>query len=85
MIINCTQKEIYFHQLNDYEFIIAGTEEEYDNWDKSVLFVSKSFFPPIEGMYLNASNKEKDQLSFFYIPYLKEWVKNRKFLIDEKL
>ncbi len=78
LIINCTQREIYFHQLNNYEFIIAGTEEEYDNWNESVLFSVSNFLPPIDGLYLNTSMKEKDQLYFFYIPHLREWRKNKK-------
>ena len=84
LVINCTQREIYFHRMSDYEFIIAGTEEEYDNWNKSVMLSIPSFLPEIDGMFLDASMKEKDQLYFFYIPHLKGWNRNRKILIESK-
>ena len=84
LVINCSQREIYYHRMNDYEFIIAGTEEEFDSWDKSVLFSVSSFLPPIDGMYLYADMKNKDQLSFFYIPHLREWSRNKKILLKSK-
>ena len=80
LIVNCTQREIYYHQLNNFEFIIAGTQEEYDNWEKDVLFECSFSLPEIKGIYLNTSMKEKEQLCFLYVPHLQEWRKNRKIL-----
>ena len=73
LVINCSQREIWYHQQSDYSFIIAGSEYEFDNWDSSVLFEVDSFLPNIEGIYYKASMREKDQLYFFYIPYLYDW------------
>lgn len=81
LVINCKQKEIYYQRLNDYQFIIAGSEEEFNNWEESVLFSVSEFLPSNKGIYLKADSKNKDQLYFFYIPHLKEWVRNRKILI----
>jgi hypothetical protein len=84
MVINCSQREIWYHQQNDYKFIIAGSEEEFDNWDSSVIFDVESFLPVIDGIYYKTSMKEKDQLYFFYIPYLYEWRRESKYLLDGK-
>lgn len=84
-IIDCTQREIYFHRISDRDFIIVGTEEEYENWDKDVLLAVPEFLPPLEnGIYLEASMKEKEQLYFFYIPHLREWRKERKTILNSK-
>ncbi len=83
LVINCTQREIYFHQFGDYEFLIAGTEDEYENWDRSVvLSISNSFLPKIDGLYLNASMKNKEQLYFFYIPHLRGWNRDKNIILD---
>lgn len=86
LVINCSQREVYYHQYSDYEFTIAGTEDEFDGLtDESFSFSVSAFLPEIDGMYLQASMKEKDQLYFFYIPHLKGWHKNKKILLESKL
>ncbi len=85
LLINCTQREIYFHNYSDYGFVICGSEEEYDDWGKDCLLKTKSFLPILEeGIYLVSSHKEKDQISYYYIPHMREWVKTKKdrMLVD---
>ena len=84
MVINCSQREIWYHRLTDYSFIIAGSESEFDNWDSSVILEVESFLPEVDGIYYKTSMKEKDQLYFFYIPYLYGWRKCSKYLVDIK-
>ncbi len=82
LLINCTQREIYFHAFNDNMILISGTKEEYDNWTNEVVLTTDSFLPKIEGIWIQTSMKEKDQLSFYYIPYYWGERKNKKTLID---
>ena len=84
MVINCSQREIWYHMMTDYSFIIAGSESEFDNWDSSVILEVESFLPEVDGIYYKTSMKEKDQLYFFYIPYLYGWRKASKYLLDVK-
>lgn len=84
LLINLTQPEIYFHSYSDYNFLIAGTEEEYDNSGPECVLTVEVFLPEIkDGLYITTSAHNKDQLSFYYIPYKREWIKTRseRFLI----
>lgn len=85
LLINCTQREIYFHASSDYEFLIAGTEEEYYNFESDCVLSVSSFLPAEKAwMWLQTSMKNKDQLSYYYIPYQREWTKNRKVMAKSK-
>lgn len=82
LIINCTQKEIYYHSFTANWFIIASTQEEYENNDQGCVLKVEEFLPKLEGgIYLPTSHKEDHQLYFFYIPHLKEWRKDRNILL----
>ena len=84
LLLNCTQREIYFHAYDDYNFIIAGSESELENFDKDCNLSVESFLPENgTWIWIQTSAKEKEQLSFYYIPFRKEWAKNRKILITE--
>lgn len=83
LLINCTQREIYYHSFMDNQFLIAGTQEEYDNWTNDVILNTEKFLPEIDkGLYLQTSMKEKDQISFYWIPRYFEDRKKRKILIE---
>lgn len=86
LVINCTQREIYYHQYGDYDFLIAGTEDEFNGLSdgESCSFSIPSFLPPIDGIYLHADSKNKDQLYFFYIPHLRVWNRDKKILLESK-
>lgn len=72
MLINCTQREIYFHTFTDEWFLICGTEEEYDNMEENCYLKTDKFIPDNKDViYLRSSMKEKDQISFFWIPFLR--------------
>lgn len=85
LLINCTQREIYFHAFSDYQFIIAGSEDEYDNYVDDCIFSVSSFLPAEKAwIWLQTSMKNKDQISFYYIPYQRGWNRERKILIESK-
>jgi len=82
LLINCKQREIYFHQFNDYEILVCGAKEEYDNWTFENVLKTEQFLDKNKTwMYLRTEMKEDEQLSFYYIPYQKDWYRNRKYLI----
>lgn len=83
LLINCTQREIYYHSMNDTMYLIAGTEEEFHRGDTEFVFELPKFLPEDKAwLYIQTHMKEKEQISFYWIPYEKEWVENRKFLIN---
>lgn len=70
LLINCTQKEIYYHSFNKFSFLISGTEEEYANWNEDVILNIEEFLPKIDmGVYVMTDTKNKSQVSFYYIPH----------------
>lgn len=70
LLINCTQREIYFHAYTDERFLICGTKKEYNNIDKSCHLKTEKFIPDNKDVsYVRSSMKEKDQISFFWIPF----------------
>jgi len=81
LLINCTQREIYYHAFNDTEFLITPTLEEYDNYTSSDIFKPELTIPRENGViWIQTEQKNKEQLSFYYIPYKKEWLKSKKYL-----
>jgi len=81
LLINCTQREIYYHAFNDTEFLITPTLEEYDNYTNSDIFKPELTIPRENGViWVRTEQKNKEQLSFYYIPYKKEWLKTKKYL-----
>jgi len=70
LLINCRQREIYFHAFADDWFLVCGTEEEYDNMEKDCTLRTEQFIPNNKDViYIRSYMKEKDQLSFFWIPF----------------
>ena len=82
LLINCTQKEIYFHAYSEHTFLICGTEEEFEDFNLDLVFdVPEMIDFTKDTLYIQTTTKNKEQLSFYYIPYQKEWIKQRKFLV----
>jgi len=86
LLINCTQREIYFHAFRDNEFLVCGTQEEYDNMEQDCYLKTEKFLPENKDViYIMSSMKEKDQLSFFWIPFDRTFKRKKKILIQSKL
>ena len=75
--------------LYRYKFLICGTEEEYDSegWgSKTCSLELNKFLPENKDVnYIMSSTKEKDQISFYWIPFERGKRKERKILLDIKL
>jgi hypothetical protein len=83
LIINCNQKEIYYHDFNDNEYLITGTEDEYENYDSKCILKIDTFLDRTKAfMYIRSHMKEKDQINFYFIPYQKEWFQKHKNIIE---
>lgn len=87
LLINCSQREIHYHAFSDTTYLIAGTEEEYENWSGDNLILSIDDFLPKnkDVTYIMTSMKEKEQLSFYWIPYEKDFRKKSKELLNINL
>lgn len=82
LLINCTQREIYFHSFTTEWFLVCGTQEEYDNMEQDCYFKTEKFVPDNKDViYVMSSMKEKDQLSFFWIPFDRKFKRKKKILI----
>lgn len=83
--INCNQREIYFHRYTDEQYLICGTEEEFESIDDKFILNTKKFIDRLDRgkslIYICAETKEKDQISFYYIPYEKDFRKTMKNLL----
>jgi len=86
LLINTTQRWVQYQALNDISFLIAGSEEEFENWgDSDCILEVEEFLPKIEGgMYIRTSMQEKDQISFYWIPRYRSDRKNSKELLDSR-
>ena len=83
LLINCKQKEIYYHAYSDNDYFICGTPEEYDDADsRFILPIGNFLLKDTTYQYIQTSMKVKDQISYYYIPYQKDWIKNKKFIIE---
>lgn len=82
LVINLTQREIYYHRFDDDLYLIAGTQKEYKEPTAEVhLSIIRKFLPEKpEQTWLRSSMHEKDQLTFVFTPYQKEWIKNRRIV-----
>lgn len=83
LLINCNTREFYYHAYDHYSFQIYIYEHEEFNENYSLDI--EPFLPKLDKTtWIMTSQKEKDQLSFYYIPYKHEWIKGRKYLIEPK-
>ena len=82
LLFDCNQRELYYHSYSDNEFLICGTEDEYESGDSNLVITLDSFLPKDKYMFIETSIKNKEQISFYFIPYEKEWIKNRKFIVE---
>lgn len=85
LTINLKQKGCYHHRIYDNLFLITGTEEEYDNHDPNCILSIEEFLPKNkEVIYAIADNLNKDQLIYYYIPFYREWIKNKSVTLIQQ-
>lgn len=78
LVINTTQRYCYHHHFGVDEnlllFQISETECQ-DITTEDIILEIPEFLPKIEGLWLESSITVKDQIHYYFIPYLKEWIK----------
>ncbi len=80
ILFNTVEKWMPFHAYNDTQFII-GEEvegETHEEWLSKIQNVPE-FLPEIkDGFYIQSVLQNKDQISVFFRPYYRDWVKEGK-------
>jgi len=81
LLINVKERGIYCHQFNDNEYLIL--EDYSEDYTKDDILTIPDFLDKTKAfMYISSSYIEKDQINYYFIPHQREWVKNRKFIIE---
>jgi hypothetical protein len=71
LTFNTNNRWIDYHCYSDYEFLFG--EEKEGNIQQVY-----EFLPEIDGHYLQSTLQDKDQITVFYTPYYKEYIKESK-------
>jgi hypothetical protein len=76
LCFNTTERWLNYHNYNDHEFSFGQNEDE-DNHDVTYHQITE-FLPRDNNdiIWLTSSNQNKDQITFYYIPFDKNWIKN---------
>lgn len=84
LLFNCNTRHFYHHQF-DYDLYLI-TENETDDYDeKDIVRVPVKFLNHDDVfMYIVASCRDDEQLSYYFIPHQKEWVRNRKIIFNSR-
>ncbi len=89
LTFNTTKKWLNYHRYNDTTYIFGHNENDFA--DEEAAFADwndcqqeiPSFLPEIkDGLYLNSSSQNKEQITFFFIPYYHKWIKEG---LDKKI
>lgn len=83
LLINTKIRWVKYHQISDemYEIGSENDEETQEEFESRVLEIPE-FLPKIEnGVYLTSSQQNKDQISFYWMPYPFEWSKRENKIL----
>lgn len=84
LVINTTERYCYHHHYGEDEnnliFQISVDEDE-SIIDDDVLQEIPKFLPEIEGIWLQSSITIKDQIHYYFIPHLDEWIKRQDRIV----
>ena len=85
LVINTTQRYCYHYQMGEDEntilFVVADNEEQDISDETGLILEIPKFLPEIEGTWITSSVTVKDQIHYYFIPYLWEWVKREDKLV----
>jgi len=90
VMFNLTDRWISYHAYNDEEYIFGDDDEpelgeSHEDWEKRIQEVPKFLPENRDGVtYICTSHQNKDQVSFYYIPYQHDWVRKDKILFSGK-
>lgn len=80
LCVNTKERWMYYHRFNDNMFQIGEDieGESQEDWESKILELPE-FLPNIkEGLYLSSVSQEKDQISFYWMPYYFKWMKEKQ-------
>jgi len=83
LIINTTEKYCYCQYIVEHDNKMLFVVHNYSDGlipDDTELEIP-NFLPKIDGVWIKSSLVEKDQIQYYFIPYLKEYIKNPNRII----
>lgn len=87
LLINTTQKGCYHHYYGDDEnsllFQISDSEDQ-DLLSEEITFEIPKFLPDIEGVWQCGCMTEKDQIMYYFIPYLWKWIHEKEIILNSR-
>lgn len=75
--INTSERWMSYEEFSNYKIRIYSEEGFFD-------LELEEFLPKIDGLYIRTSMQNKDQISIYYIPYEREFIKNKKIILSSK-
>lgn len=84
LIINTTEKWLAFHRYDDNNYIIGEDIETHGMYEE--LTIPEDFLPFQKGIiYICTSQQNKDQISFYWIPFTKDSIINHEIILTSKI
>ena len=78
LIFNTTEKWLGYHRYNNTEYQIGYGDFEEEEESNTIQQIPP-FLPEVEGIdYQIADSQNKDQITFYFIPFRKNWLKQGK-------
>ena len=89
LYFHCNQEELYFHRYTDEDYLICGSEKEFEEngWASEFMISIPNFIDGIKKednifIYVVTSMHIDDSITFFYIPYKRNYFKTKKYIIE---
>lgn len=89
LTFKCNQEELYFHRYTNENYLICGTEREFEEsgWGDKLMITVPNFIDDIKKednvfMYLISTMHDSDTVYFYFTPYKKDYLKTRKLIIE---
>lgn len=84
LIINTTEKWLAFHRYNNTDYIVGEDTETEGMYEE--LSVPEEFIPHSdEFIFICSSNQNKDQITFYWIPFTKDSIINHEIILTSKI
>lgn len=88
LLINTDERWIDFSRISDTQFLIGEHDYGKNTFEdfKSKILNIPNFLPKNDNIYICTEQQNKDQISFYWIPIEKNYIKNRKIIFksDER-
>jgi len=85
LVINTTQRYChhdYVMQSDKYITFVVHPIKNYSNLNvNDITLEIPNFLPKIDGIWLRSSSVEKDQIYYYFIPHLKEYIKTNEIIL----